>query len=253
MKTRNALFALGFSISLTALLLGSFLTDSILPRWATWSGNARAANPCSPRSTSAANPCSPGSSKGVNPCNPCAPKAANPCAPKAANPCNPCAPKAANPCNPCSPKAAAQAVSLVEWGRDYSVYQRTTGFVESASHGGRLVVTFVAPKSAADAYRVNAKLVRDKQSQGFKLFPAGTVIVKESFVKDGKGGPGQRGPVFFMRKEKAGYDPEGGNWRYAFTQPDFTLIAEGKTGDVAFCRSCHLAVKARDFVYAVDR
>jgi hypothetical protein len=116
-----------------------------------------------------------------------------------------------------------------------------------------LVVTFVAPKNAADVYRANAKLVRENKSSGFKPFPAGTVIVKESFLKDDKGGPGQRGPVFFMRKEKAGYDNDGGNWRYAFTQPDFSLIAEGNSGDVAFCRTCHLAVKNRDFVYAVDR
>jgi hypothetical protein len=245
------------ALGLAALLTGTNPGPSF-----PWTGSARAANPCNPCSPRRANPCNPCSPKAGNPCNPCAPKAVNPCnpcnpcAPKAANPCNPCnpcAPKAANPCNPCAPKAGAQSVALVEWGRDYSVYPRTTGFVESASHGGRLVITFVAPANAADVYRANAKLVRENKSGGFKPFPAGTVIVKESFIKDGNGGPGQRGPVFFMRKEQRGYDPEGGNWRYAFSQPDFTLIAEGKSGDVAFCRSCHMAVKARDFVYAVDR
>jgi hypothetical protein len=231
MKRQTLQVAWGLMGALAALGLFSFVAGPNSGARSPWAGTAQAANPC--------NPCAP---RRANPCNPCAPRRANPCAPKAANPCNPCA-----------PKGGAQSVSLIEWGRDYTIYQRTTGFVESASHGGRLVVTFVTPKSAADVYRVNAKLVRENKTGGFKRFPVGTVIAKESFLKDDKGGPGQRGPVFFMRKEKAGYDKEGGDWRYAFTQPDFALIAEGNAGDVAFCRSCHLAVKNRDFVYAVDR
>jgi hypothetical protein len=57
-----------------------------------------------------------------------------------------------------------------------------------------------------------------------------------------------------MKKEPAGYDRAGGNWRYAVTDTDLRItVGEGNTGPVAFCKACHTAVKGRDFVYAVDR
>ena len=210
--------------------------------WAPWSTRAEAANH--------RNPCAP---KRSNPCNPCSAKRANPCNPrtaKAANPCNPCSAKRANPRKA---RGKRKQAKLIGWGKNYVIYERTTGFVSSASHGGRLVVSYVAPKKAAQIYRRNANLVRKKRKSGYQAFPVGTIIAKESFVKDKKGEPGKRGPVFFMRKEAKGYDPGGGDWSYAFTRPDFTLIGEGKTGNVAFCRACHVIVKNRDMVYAVDR
>jgi len=209
----------------------------------------KAANPCNPCAAKA-NPCNPCAAK-ANPCNPCAAKA-NPCAAKAANPCNPCATQA-NPCNPCGGAQASPAAGTIGWGKDYVTYDRTTGFVPSASHGGRLVVTYVSPAGAAAAYRANARLVRAGSNSGFRDYPTGTVIVKESFERGPDGKPARRGPVFFMRKEAAGYDASGENWRYAFTQADFTLIGEGVKGNVAFCKACHAAVQNRHFVYAQDR
>ena len=100
---------------------------------------------------------------------------------------------------------------------------------------------------------LNAKLVRQRKTGGFTKFPVGTIIAKDSFIKTKGGKPGSRGPILFMRKEKPGYDPSGGDWRYAFTRPDFSLIGEGKSGNVAFCKACHTAVKNRDYVYAVAR
>ncbi|MBI3994206.1 MAG: cytochrome P460 family protein [Candidatus Lambdaproteobacteria bacterium] len=123
----------------------------------------------------------------------------------------------------------------------------------SASHSNRLVVTYVYPPKAAAIYRANAKLVRTNKSAGFSDYPVGTLIAKESFERGADGAPDRRGPVFFMRKEKAGYDPSGENWRYAFTQADFSLIGEGVKDNVEFCKACHAAVRARHFVYAQDR
>jgi hypothetical protein len=229
-------------------------------------------NPCAPKG--AANPCNPCAAKG-NPCNPCAAKTnpcnpCNPCSPKQANPCNPCAPKAANPCNPCAAKpgvnpcnpcnpcgggGAAATGAKLTIGADYlsGSFEKTTGYVPSASHGDRLVVTWVYPAAAAKAYRANAAKVRAKQTSGMQAFPAGTVIVKESFVKQANGSPGSRGPIFVMKKEATGYDPSGGDWRYSMAQPDMRLIGEGFTGPVAFCKACHATMKDQDFVFAVDR
>ena len=144
---------------------------------------------------------------------------------------------------------------MLGYGTDYRAggYEKTTGFVSSASHGNRLVVTYVAPASAARIYRANAKLVRSGANSGFKPFPVGTTIVKESFQKKSSGGPGSRGPLFVMRKEAAGYDPSGNDWRYGFTRPDHRIIGDGFTGPVAFCKACHSTMRDRDFVFAVDR
>jgi hypothetical protein len=59
------------------------------------------------------------------------------------------------------------------------------------------------------------------------------------------------GPVFFMRKELPGYDSEGGDWRYAATDPALRItIGEGHAGPVQFCKECHSSVKGRGFVFA---
>ena len=253
--------SVGFVLAAAALfVVGAVVEIALVPLVApvklTRAANPR--NPCSPRGSKAANPCNPCSprgSKAANPCNPC-----NPCAAKtenSCNPCNPCAAKGGNPCNPCAAgnKSAKPTGGgkKITWGQDYKSYEKTTGFVPSASHGNRLVVTYVSPNGAAEKYRRNAKLVRQKKTGGFTKFPVGTIIAKDSFIKTKSGKPGNRGPIFFMRKEKPGYDPSGGDWSYAFTRPNFSLIGEGKAGKVAFCKACHVAVKNRDYVYAVDR
>jgi hypothetical protein len=143
----------------------------------------------------------------------------------------------------------------LEFGTDYmsNKFEKTTGFVSSASHGNRLVVTYVSPPAAAQVYRENAAKVRSGNTANMKSFPQGTVIVKESFQKTREGAPAAKGPIFVMKKEESGYDPSGNNWRYGFAQPDMRLIGEGFTGPVAFCKACHAAMKNQDFVYAVDR
>jgi hypothetical protein len=77
--------------------------------------------------------------------------------------------------------------------------------------------------------------------------------VQESWLRNDVGGPGAPGPVFFMRKEDAGYDPAGGNWHYGFTRNDLALIGEGHEGKMEFCKACHARANQRDHVYATER
>ncbi len=136
----------------------------------------------------------------------------------------------------------------IRWGQDYRAWEQTTGFVSSAAHGNRLLVTYVTPPEAAKIYRGNAALVRNNRKSGFQPYPRGTQIVAESFRKGAQGKPGQRDPLFFMKKDAA-----GGDWTFAFTDPAFRLLGEGTTGRVAFCQACHLNAAPRDAVFAIDR
>ena len=208
-----------------------------------------------------------------NPCNPVTPSAgaasltapgeddsqipwdvgnANPCNPGAAvNPCNPCG--AVNPCNPCG----AGQVSKVKL--DYVLsyrgegFARASGFVESRAHGDRLTLTYVSPVEAATIYRQNAELVRQGQNTGFQPYPAGTVIIQESFQKSNDGAPGSRGPFYAMTKEQPGYDTAGNDWRYGQARADLTKIGDGNLGNMRYCKSCHQTMHNQDFVFARDR
>jgi Cytochrome P460 len=253
-----------------------------------FSGTLRAAppkagNPCNPNSAKAGNPCNPNGAKAAKADNPCNPKAGNPCNPKAGNPCNPnganaskagnpCNPngakvaKAGNPCNPNGGKAgnpcnpgAARPVGLtsdggkIEWGRDFHTWKPVTGFVISNSHGNRLVQTYIDPPEAARVYKHNAELSRLRKTEGYEPYPPGTRIMQESWLRNDSGGPGKPGPLFFMRKEAAGYDASGGDWEYGFTQTDLALVGEGHDGKMGFCKECHTRADKRDFVFATDR
>ena len=135
MRKNKLLKLLGVSLSLLFFTTGAVMLQTIGWGWAPWSTRAEAANH--------RNPCAP---KRSNPCNPCSAKRANPCNPrtaKAANPCNPCSAKRANPRKA---RGKRKQAKLIGWGKNYVIYERTTGFVSSASHGGRLVVSYVAPK-----------------------------------------------------------------------------------------------------------
>jgi hypothetical protein len=222
-------------------------------------GAAKTDNPCNPNAgAQASNPCNPnaGAAKTDNPCNPNA-------GVQAGNPCNPNAgAQASNPCNPNAggaPAAAAVRVGLqsngakIDWGRDFKTWDAVTGYVLSNSHGNRLVQTYIDPPEAVRVYKHNAELARLRKTAGFLPYPAGTRIVQESWLRNDVGGPGAPGPVFFMRKEDAGYDPAGGNWHYGFTRNDLALIGEGHEGKMEFCKACHARANQRDHVYATER
>lgn len=197
-----------------------------------------------------------------NPCNPVAPGAAAVPAPGEGDsgvPWDTAADFAAavdehgNPCNPCGGAGQAGKVRI-EDALDYlnGGFEKTTGFVQSAAHGNRLLLTFVSPAEAAEAYRHNARLVR-RGGMDFQAYPEGTVILSQSFHRTGDGRPSHRGPIFLMKKEAPGYDTSGNDWRYQMAQPDMTTIADGNTGNMRFCKSCHMSKRGQDFVFSVDR
>ena len=243
-------------------------------------------NPCAAKTTKSANPCNPCAAKSAspdNPCNPCAAKGKNPCAAKSAspdnpcnpraanqdNPCNPCNPRAANkdnPCNPCNPRAANQdnpcnpcgggstqgvtAGEIISWGRDYRKFEKVSDFIISLDHGNRFVVSYISPKEAAKIFRHNASLNRSGKKDGFRSYPEGTVIVEESWARNPGGKPEELGPLFLMRKEKGSNQKSEDSWRYGFTRPDFSVVAEGRGGKVAYCGQCHQQARNRDYIFA---
>lgn len=233
------------------------------------------ANPCGAKR--ACNPCA-----AKNPCNPCA--AANPCSPcgaggvKSSSRCviprlqraalgNPCAAKnrsagkkGCNPCaaaNPCNPRAAAPeiALSAAEARKAYDCIQPEMRAVyaksglaiataypkwkrfskvayQSSTHGGRFVQNY----ANSDRY--------GRYEKAGRMQP-GAYLVKDSFTvtKDGKVGVG---PLFVMRKMKAGWNAASGDWKYAMVMPDGAFFGETKGKNAAnmrFCIGCHIGVK----------
>lgn len=242
-------------------------------------------NPCNPR-----NPCNPSADAAqeeseANPCNPCAAtakdaakneEAENPCNPCAAdatnssgeNPCNPDNPasdengesvlaKESNPCNPCSaggkPVGFGRSGGTMSWAKDYHSWPVVSGYVKSASHGNRLVQTFITPAESARIFKNNSKLVLERRNRGFQPYPQGTRIVQESWLRNDTGAPGAPGPIFFMRKETSGYDDESGDWHFGMAREDMTVIVEGKTSGMSVCKECHAKARSRDYVFSADR
>jgi len=225
----------------------------VVPRLQT----AALGNPCNPCAVKAslANPCNPSAAK--NPCNPCAAK--NPCAVK--NPCNPCAAKnpcnpcAANPCNPCAAGAAAELTEQeaaaaydcligrmhAAYGKSghpvaasYQGWQRYSRVAyQSATHGGRYVQNYASPR--ARAYGAFEKAGR---------MPVGATLAKDSFSVDASG-RATPGPLFIMEKMAAGFNPDGGDWKYTMIMPNGSVFGETKGKNAAgmqFCIECHIAV-----------
>jgi hypothetical protein len=82
-----------------------------------------------------------------------------------------------------------------------------------------------------------------------KAMPDGSVIVKRSF----KGNVESGTTAYFLMFKKAGSNAAGGDWLYATTQPDGTLIRSGALAD---CAGCHNGRRTSDYLfrkYAADR
>ena len=238
-----------------------------------------AKNPCNPCAAAACNPCNPcaGAKAGKsgcivprlakagacnpcaakNPCNPCAAaNACNPCAAK--NPCNPCAAK--NPCNPCNPCAAGGGAELsnaeaakaydcvinkmrTAYGKSgnavaagYQGWQRYSKVsFQSATHGGRYVQNYANAKGRAyGAFEKSGTM------------PAGAILAKDSFAVSGTGHVAP-GPLFVMEKMRAGFNPDGGDWKYTMIMPNGSVFGETKgknSAGMQFCIECHIAVGA---------
>jgi hypothetical protein len=139
------------------------------------------------------------------------------------------------------------------WGADFAQWTRVTGYLFSRNHGQRLATIRVTPSASAEVRMANAEWIRQLRNDRLKKYPVGTSISMQTWELGADLNRGEPGPLFFMRKEAPGYDPEGGDWRYAMTRPDLSVLGEGKDGKVTLCRTCHLTQKERDYVPAQDR
>jgi hypothetical protein len=99
-------------------------------------------------------------------------------------------------------------------------------------HMGYSIVVRVSPEAAA-AFREG------------KPLPAGAVVVKEKYADEAASGPLRA--YALMIKRQAGYDPEGGDWEYAFVN----LAPERKMsrGRLAKCAGCHASARDRDYLF----
>lgn len=108
----------------------------------------------------------------------------------------------------------------------------------SALHGNRYVNNY----ASTPAY--------GRFGEGLPL-PVGSIVAKDAFtvLDDGRVFPG---PLMTMEKMPAGYDPEGGDWRYVMILPDGTVFGSSDgpgAENVQNCRSCHLGAAEQDFLY----
>ncbi len=202
-------------------------------------------NPCA----AACNPCAAAK---CNPCNPC-----NPCAAAKCNPCNPCAAAKCNPCNPCNPCAAggleltdAEAVATYDClleemkaayaksGSDIAVSYATwprysKQAYQSGTHGGRYVQNYAnATARAYGAYEQAGQM------------PVGSVLAKDSFGVTPRGKV-SIGPLFLMEKMNAGFNSDGGDWRYTMIMPNGSVFGTtwgAGSEKVQFCAECHFSV-----------
>ncbi|MDH4247430.1 MAG: cytochrome P460 family protein [Deltaproteobacteria bacterium] len=162
----------------------------------------------------------------------------------------------ASPENPDNPVDLGPVLDFIRgegdtlgWGNEFRSWLLVTGYLMSPAHGNRVVQVYVQPASAAKVYLFNAEQARLRQTTRFKPYPPGTAIAMESWLRSDTGAPGKPGPLFFMRKEN-GFDPSGGDWNYGFTRRDMTILGQGNTGSMAFCKECHGEAGTRDFVWA---
>lgn len=61
----------------------------------------------------------------------------------------------------------------------------------------------------------------------------------------------QPGPLYMPEKMPAGFDPDGGDWRYTLLGPDGQIVGQtGGRADVwmGHCKACHVAAREQDFL-----
>ena len=76
-------------------------------------------------------------------------------------------------------------------------------------------------------------------------FPVGTIIVKDTFYRNGDGSRGKRWNITVMRKREPGYDSSKGDWEYAEAAPSKSLGIVGKWN---LCIDCHVYAR-KDYVF----
>lgn len=110
----------------------------------------------------------------------------------------------------------------------------------SATHGARYVNNY--GNRAGEGYGAFEQVGR---------LPEGSILAKDSFTATVDGGI-YPGPMFVMAKMRAGFNPQGGDWRYSMIMPDGSLFGEtnGVNSDgVAFCNGCHAMRAGTDYLF----
>lgn len=90
----------------------------------------------------------------------------------------------------------------------------------------------------------------------FKSYTTGTVSIKEHYLSNGPTHM-QTAPVSYaiMVKREAGFNPESGDWEYAWVARDGSILLRGvgKTDVVKnTCHNCHADVKDRDYLFSTS-
>jgi hypothetical protein len=76
-----------------------------------------------------------------------------------------------------------------------------------------------------------------------KPVPVGTVVIKEKHTK------GQTVAVAAMLKRQPGYDPDHGDWEYAFEQLQPEAKRKVVRGKLSSCIECHEGAKGTDYLF----
>ncbi|UCH76281.1 MAG: cytochrome P460 family protein [Rhodospirillales bacterium] len=117
---------------------------------------------------------------------------------------------------------------------DYQGWQRYSRVAyQSATHGGRYVQNYANSKGRA--YGAFEKAGR---------MPVGSTLAKDSFTVGAKGQVSP-GPLFIMEKMSAGFNPDGGDWKYTMIMPNgavFGVTGGKNAAGMQFCVDCHIAV-----------
>ncbi len=162
----------------------------------------------------------------------------------------------------------ADTPSLKQMKEYRKTYTRLTALQKSALHWNFGIVTYI--NKGEDRFQHNYNMyVKEFEALDedddealeeieFKPYDVGTIIVKEQYPLESEhhidieGVPLNPSALSIMIKEKKGYDPENGDWRYLQITSSGTMVANGKASDPVvkpLCGECHINVKDRDYVY----
>ncbi|MBE7637868.1 hypothetical protein GUA87_13510 [Sneathiella sp. P13V-1] len=138
-------------------------------------------------------------------------------------------------------KAGYAKANLSEM-EDYTSWTNVaTSPYNAATHGGRYVNNWANDIAKA----------RYLKYEELGTMPVGSVIAKDSFQVNGKGQVSP-GPMFLMEKMSAGFDPDGGDWKYTMVMPNGSVFGQtnGKNSEgMVFCKECHASVgEDQDFL-----
>jgi hypothetical protein len=113
-------------------------------------------------------------------------------------------------------------VSIALWALCRATTPEEDAFLAS-QHGSRYLRLFVNETGA-----------QAMAAEGERLFPPGSIIVKEKLIEPDDASPEAIG---IMIKHDSGFNPEGGDWEYAYWEKSGALVRDAE--QPAGCQSCH--------------